>query len=166
MSAGTLRTPRVACPLAALALTTLVACRQRAEAPLVPAAGLQPPAYQYGAARAKAELGRAEVELVNDEPRTCTAIRSDELVRFGLSVGPDRIGTSRAEDRVRLTTGAIGRREGQEGYEAPVESEEIHVSGGIVQEGLGGKVRFAPDLQSGVAFVGSGDDRAKITFRC
>jgi len=167
VSPGTPPNARLVWSLAVLALPILGACREKADAPLEPAVGLKAPAYRAGAAQARAEFGRATVDFVNDEPRTCKTRRSGELLRFAPSVGPEEIDTGRTQDHVRLATGAIGRRRGQEGYEAGIERQEIEIGGaGLLAQGAGGRIRFAPDLQSGVALVGSGEDRVTITFRC
>lgn len=169
---------RSAVALAVVTACTVGACGgdEPAKAPLTPALGLEAPAYEAGAAQARAEFRYgdggsrgldATVEFVNDEPRTCGTQRRDRLLRFSLSVGPDEIGTGRSGDKVRLRTGPIGRRAGDTGYEARIIRQVVEIGGaGTQAPGAGGGVRLGGDLRSGDAVIGAGDERVSITFRC
>ena len=161
----------------AAAACTIAACgeEQSADAPLRSVVGLRAPTYQPGAAEAAADIpyggvsrgSRATVEFVDDEPRTCGTERRDRLLHFSLSIGPDRVGTGRSADKVRVRTGPIGRRAGTPGYEAPILRQVVEIGGaGTQAAGARGSVRLADDLRSGTAVIGEGDARLTITFRC
>ena len=131
--------------------------------------------YQPGAAEATADIpygggsrgSRATVKFVDDEPRTCRTERRDRRLRFSLSIGPDRVGSGRSADKVRLRTGPIGRRAGTPGYEARILRHVVEIGGaGTQAAGARGSVRLAEDLRSGTVGIGEGDARLTITFRC
>ncbi len=162
----------------AVAACTVTACggeEHPASAPLLSAAGLPAPAYEPGAADARADIpyggasrgSRAKVTFVDDEPRTCRTDRRDRLLRFSLSVGPDQVATGRSGDKVRLRTGPIGTRAGQRGFEARILHQVVEIGGaGPQASGAAESVRLADDLRSGTAVIGRGDARVTITFRC